>query len=261
MARDRGARFSPIWSTPVSPAGFLAHRTEAAELLDAPVHDPDELAGNLRDIRLVNRLGGGIGTVLRHLPGLVAVVPQGRPVTILDLATGSGDIPRAVAAWAARHGRAVHITASDSSAEILEAAQRRLAGTSGVTFARWDARAVPMPNGSFDIVLCSLAIHHFSPDEAVLVLREMHRLAGIGFVVNDIRRSVPGFVVAWATSRVATRNRLTRHDMPLSVRRAYTPGELRALCAEAGVANARVTTHPLFRMAAVGYTQGSKVSF
>ena len=84
-----------------------------------------------------------------------------------------------------------------------------------------------------------------------VVLREMQRLARVGFIVNDIRRSAPGYVAAWAASRLATRNRLTRHDMPLSVRRAYTPRELRALLQEAGVPGAKVTSHPLFRMAAV----------
>lgn len=261
MARNRGARFPPIWPLPVRPEAFLARRIEAAELLDAPEHDPRELAGNLRDIRLVNRLGGGSATVLRHLPGLVAAVPLGQPVTILDLATGSGDIPRAVAAWAARHGRAVEITASDASEAILAEAKRLLAETPGVTFARLDARDVPRPDRSFDIVLCSLALHHFAPNEAVQVLREMNRLARIGLVVNDIRRSPVGYVTARVASRVATRNRLTRHDMPLSVRRAYTPDELRALCAAAGIASARVTIHPLFRMAAVGSTQENGVSF
>ena len=108
-----------------------------------------------------------------------------------------------------------------------------------------------MPDRSFDVVLCSLALHHFAPGEAVQVLREMDRLSRIGFILNDIRRCLAGYVAAWSASRVATRNRLTRHDMPLSVLRAYTPHELRALLRQAGIPNARVTTHPLFRMAAV----------
>ena len=83
------------------------------------------------------------------------------------------------------------------------------------------------------------------------VLREMDRLSRAGFILNDIRRCAAGYVAAWTASRLATRNRLTRHDMPLSVRRAYTPDELRALLRMAGIADATVTTHPLFRMAAV----------
>lgn len=248
MSILHGAWSDSSFSAVVRP---LRDRVEAAELLDAPDHHAWELAANLRDIRLVNRLAGGSATILHYLPALIGETSQNRPLSLLDLATGSGDIPLAVADWAARGGVTLEITASDASPQILAEARRMLAGTPNVAFAEWDARQVPMPDGSFDIVLCSLALHHFTPADAVLVLREMDRLARIGFVVNDIRRSPAGYASAWLASRVATRNRLTRHDMPLSVQRAYTPAELRALCDEAGIDGVRVATHPLFRMAAV----------
>ena len=232
-------------------------RREVEELLDRPGHDPAELAANLRDIRTVNRLAGGVATVLRHLQGLLCDVPGGRPVEILDLATGGGDIPLSLVAWADRQRRPLHLTVTDRSPEILVEARRTLADVSGVTFAVCDARAVPMPARSFDVVLCSLSLHHFAPGEAIQVLREMDRLSRIGFILNDIRRCLAGFVAAWGASRVATRNRLTRHDMPLSVLRAYTPDELRALLRQAGIDDASVTTHPLFRMAAVHRHHGA----
>ena len=229
----------------------VPRRREAAELLDRPGHDLGELAANLRDIRRVNRLAGGTRATLRHLPRLLATVPPEREATVLDLATGSGDIPLAVVRWARRRGRAVRVVASDVSDEILAEAKRLLGGYPEVALARYDARAVPLPDGSFDVVLCSLALHHFPPAEAAAVLRAMDRLGRHGFVLNDIRRSVPGFLAAWVSSRLGTRNRMTRHDMPLSVLRAYTPAELRALLVRAGIADATVTRHPLFRMAAV----------
>jgi SAM-dependent methyltransferase len=226
-------------------------RREAEELLDQAGHDPAELSANLRDIRTVNRLAGGVATVLRHLPGLLSDIPRGRPVEILDLATGCGDIPLSLVAWANRQDRPLHLTVTDNSPQILAEARRTLADVPGVSFAVCDARTVPMPAQSFDLVLCSLSLHHFAPEEAVQVLREMDRLSRTGFILNDIRRCLAGYVAAWGASRVATRNRLTRHDMPLSVLRAYTPDELRALLRQAGIPDATVTTHPLFRMAAV----------
>lgn len=247
----------PQHPLPQSPApwfqatGFLSRRADAEELLDLPDHDPAELAANLRDIAKVNRLAGGSATVLHHLPDLVSQTPPGRPVQILDLATGAGDIPLAIRAWGQRNRYLLHLTVSDASPAILDIARQTLGHAPAITFAIADARDVPMPDGAFDIVLCSLSLHHFPPPDAVRVLREMARLSRTGFILNDIRRSLPGYLAAWASSRVATRNRLTRHDMPLSVRRAYTPRELRALLAEAGLPDATVTTHPLFRMAAV----------
>jgi ubiquinone/menaquinone biosynthesis C-methylase UbiE len=230
---------------------FSFPRRNEMELLDETGHDPVELAQNLRDIRRVNRLLGGTSTVLRHLPRLLDQVPATQMASILDLATGSADIPLAIADWAAKHGRAVEIVASDSSDEILDVARPNVAGRSNVSLAKYDARAVPLPDQQFDIVLCSLSLHHFDPDDAVAVLREMVRLARIGFILNDLRRGRFGFVAAWAAARLTTTNRLTRNDAPLSVRRAYTPAELSDLLRRAGITDAAISKHLWFRMAAV----------
>lgn len=232
-------------------------RSDDAELLDGTGLDPVELAANLRDIRRVNRLLGGTAAVLRHVPELLDGIPLDQTVTVLDLATGSADIPVVVAEWARHAGRRVEITASDVSDEILAVAREQVRGRPEIALAKHDARAVLLPDRSFDIVLCSLALHHFSPDDAVRVLGEMRRLARIGFILNDLRRSRLGYLAAAATARLTTRNRLTRNDAPLSVRRAYTPDELRELLLAAGIDSARITTHRWFRMAAVARTPES----
>jgi SAM-dependent methyltransferase len=231
-------------------------RSDATELMDAETIDPVELAGNLRDIRRVNRLLGGTAIILRHLPVILATIPGTQSVSLLDLATGSADIPVAVSRWAKRTGQALSIVASDASAEMLSAARAHIVGHPKITLARYDARAVPLPDRSFDVVLCSLALHHFVPEEAMLVLREMNRLARAGFILNDLCRSRVGLAAAWAAGHLTTRNRLTRHDAPLSVRRAYTPVELDDLLRRAGINDAIITTHPWFRMAAVRVARG-----
>jgi ubiquinone/menaquinone biosynthesis C-methylase UbiE len=225
-------------------------RSDRMELMDAPVDDPAELAENFRDIERVNRLLGGTSIILRHLPALIPPAPAG-PITILDLATGSADIPLAVVRWAKRRHLDVQVIASDYAPDILDVARARCAGESGIALTEYDARALPLPNQSVDIVLCSLALHHFDPADAVRVLREMHRLGRRGFIVNDLRRERLAFAAAWVAAHLTTRNRLTRHDAPLSVRRAYTPAELAGLLDQAGVDGASITTHPWFRMAAV----------
>ncbi|HEU0113751.1 MAG TPA: methyltransferase domain-containing protein [Thermomicrobiales bacterium] len=223
---------------------------DAPELLDQPARDPAELRANLNDIRRVNRYGG-VQVVLAHLPELLRRAPRDRPVDILDLGTGSGDIPLAVVRRLREIGRRARLIASDVDPAILATARETLGHLPEVSFAQYDARAVPLPDRAFDIVLCSLTLHHFRPDDAVAVLREMRRLASAGFILNDLRRSRAGHLAAWAASRVAARNRMTRHDMPLSVQRAYTPVEMAALLARADIDGAAIVRHPLFRMAAV----------
>lgn len=246
----RTAQFAPRRLVPSLP------RSDDSELLDGVMHDPTELAENFRDIRRVNQLLGGTSTVLRHLPRLLARVPEGQSASLLDLATGSADIPLVISRWAKRRSIPLTILASDHSQDILTLAREQTAGVPEITLAHHDARAVPLPDKQFDIVLCSLSLHHFSPEDAVWVLREMDRLARIGFILNDLRRSRAGYAAAWLAARVTTRNRLTRNDAPLSVRRAYTPDELRELLHRAGIENARIFTHPWFRMAAVKTRSG-----
>ncbi len=225
-------------------------RTER-ELLDAESHDCQELAENFRDIQRVNRLLGGTSTILRHLPELLAGMPPTHPITVLDLATGSADIPIAVSKWAKRRNLAMKIVASDHASAILALAAKQIYRHPEITLAEYDACSVPLPDNSFDIVLCSLSLHHFDPDNAVKVLREMYRLSQSGFILNDLRRGRIGYAAAWIAAHLTTHNRLTRNDAPLSVLRAYTPAELANLLDRAGIDNAPISNHLWFRMAAV----------
>ena len=241
------------------PVRAPVRRSERAELLDEASHDPAELAENFRDIQRVNSLLGGTRVVLQHLPMLLDRVPADRPATILDLATGSADIPLAIGKWAKKRDRSVEITASDVSEDVLALARQATAGHPEITLAQHDARAVPLPDGAFDIVLCSLSLHHFAPEDAIRVLGEMERLARVGWVLNDLRRGRLGYLAAQLAARVTTRNRLTRHDAPLSVMRAYTPQELDGLLRRAGIVGAAITAHPMFRMAAVRLKEAGDV--
>ncbi len=222
--------------------------------MDGDGFSADELTTNFRDIQRVNRWFGGTSAILGALPGLVP--PGATTVSLLDLATGVADIPIAVERWCEARGYDVNITATDVSPQILALAGDQIAGSTRIHLQQADARALPFPNNAFDVVTCSLALHHFGPDDAVLVLKEMDRLCRTGFIVNDLRRGAVGYGATWVASRLTTRNRLTRNDAPLSVRRAYTPAELRALLDEAGVENAEVKTLPWFRMVAIKRVAG-----
>ncbi|MHB8645299.1 MAG: methyltransferase domain-containing protein [Thermomicrobiales bacterium] len=225
-------------------------QSDAIEILDAPDAVPaDTLARNLRDIRRVNRFAGGTAVVLRHLPELLVGVSRGTPVTLLDIATGSGDIPRALIRWGGRRGYDLRVQATDVSEEVLAVARRETAGEPAITLEACDARALPYPTGAFDIAICSLALHHFRRAEAVQVLAEMGRVARRGVILNDLTRTWSGYVGAWLLGNVTTRNPLTRHDAPLSILRAFTPDELAAMAREAGLTDIKITSHLFWRMA------------
>jgi ubiquinone/menaquinone biosynthesis C-methylase UbiE len=216
------------------------------ELLDAPVADPQVLARNLRDIRRINWMLGWTRLAQTQVARLVAEY-QLRSFSLLDVATGSADIPRAVARWARRQPLQVEITASDRSAPVLAAARAACTGYPEIRLATHDARTLPYAAQSFDLVLCSLALHHFGPAEAPALLRELTRVARRAVLVSDLHRSRPLYLGAWLLTHTLMPNRLTRHDAPASVRRAYTPGEVRALAEQAGLHTAHIRTVFPFR--------------
>ena len=227
-------------------------RAAGRELMDEPAQDRAELARSLADLRRVNRWLGGTRVVLHHLERLIARHP--RPsYRILDLATGSGDIPLQVARWARERDVQVEIVASDNHATTLALAREHVAGNPAVRVAEADALALPWPDESFDVVLLSTALHHFDDDQDCLrVLREMDRVSRIGLIVNDLARSRAALLGARLLAATVWRTHpVTRHDGPLSVRRAFTPGELRELAARAGFRKAEVHSHVPFRVALV----------
>lgn len=160
---------------------------------------------------------------------------------VLDIATGSADIPRALQRWGAANGVTLDIVAADVSPEILAEARRWVSNT-GIRLVRADARTLPWPDGSFDLVCCCLALHHFPPAEARRVLHEMWRVSARFVLVTDLSRGYAAYLGTWLATHVLAANPLTRHDGPLSVLRAYTRSELQALAEAAGLE--RVTVRP-----------------
>lgn len=120
-----------------------------------------------------------------------------------------------------------------------------------MTLIRGDARRLPFADGAFDAVSLCLALHHFDPDEAAVVLREMQRVARSAMVVIDLHRNVAAYAGVWLLTRTMARNRLTKHDGPLSVLRAYTVPEVRELARVAGIPGAHVRWHAPARLSLV----------
>jgi ubiquinone/menaquinone biosynthesis C-methylase UbiE len=225
------------------------------ELLDVPGEaNEHDLQQTLRDIRRANIFGLGTWVVTHHLDELLREVPREQPLQILDVATGSADIPEELCRWAEREGRTVEITATDISPEILNVARQRIldAGFADrVRLLACDATSIPFADRHFDVVVCSLALHHLDVDSARLAFGEMARLSKVGFIVNDIYRSQGAWLMARFLTLVTTTNRLTKHDGPASVYRAFTPAEVGRIAQDART-DVTVHTHPFWRVAAVG---------
>ena len=205
------------------------------ELLDGSLDDPAALSGNLRDLKRANRWLGGARLSSWAIEALLGGIDE---ASILDVGTGAADIPLALLDIARRRGHGRKVTAVDSRSEVIAAARigsPRLQSTPDLVIEVADGRSLPYDDHVFDVSHASLVIHHLEPADAVAFMQELARVARIGVVVNDLVRSRVTLAGAWLMSHLLTTNRYTRHDAPLSARRAYSRAELIALLDAAGL--------------------------
>jgi len=230
----------------------LARAAGVLEIIDGPPVPFKDMACCMTDISRVNALFGGRMVTMVHVKRLLAALPADRLVTVLDVGTGAGDIPRELVRWARREGRRIRIFALDRDAATLQIAAKLVRDYPEIRFLRGDALALPIRAGGVDLTISAMTLHHLEPDAGVRYLAEVDRSARVGFVVNDLVRSRIAHWVVWLITRFITRGAISRHDGPLSVKRSYTPGEVSRLCAQAGLKDVDVVHHrPYFRFCAV----------
>jgi SAM-dependent methyltransferase len=226
---------------------------DATELLDAERHDPAELEQSLDQVAEVNRLLGGRRALIRAVQPLLAAE---RATRILDLGTGSADLPLALAAWARRAGAELSILAADVHPQVRAIAVARTRAEPSVSVGAADALDLPYADDAFDIVLLSLTLHHFEAPDQQRVLREAARVAARAVVVNELERCRANYYGARLLAATRWRgNRLTRHDGPLSVLRAFTIPELRRIAASAGLHVEAIDRRCFYRIVLVADTR------
>ena len=221
-------------------------RVDQLELLDQGQGSDRDVAQNLAEMQRINNALGGTRALTRHLyPRLRA--GRAERQTVIDLGAGGAGIPRRLQAWAARRSIPLRVVGVDHSARILAAAQHG----APVSLLRADALCLPLAPGSVDWVISTLFLHHFPPDSVVALLHSAYRLARRGLVMSDLVRGRLPYLAFHAAAPLFARNYLTRLDGALSIRRAYTPDELRALAERAGLRGAKVHAHFPWRMTLV----------
>ena len=227
---------SPLWLP----------RLDEPEWLDDGRGSAADVEDNLDEMWRLNRWLGGVRALTRHLYPRLLAVPG--PASVLDLGTGAAHFPAAIAAWARRQRTTVNVFGLDWAARNLAVARWR---SQPVGLLQADAQRPPLAAGAVDFVISSLFLHHFTSEAVIALLRTGYATARRSLIMTDLVRGVlPGLAFRLVQPALA-RHPFTRHDGQLSIRRAYTPAELRALAAAAGLAGARVYAQWPWRMTLV----------
>jgi 2-polyprenyl-3-methyl-5-hydroxy-6-metoxy-1,4-benzoquinol methylase len=203
------------------------------ELMDRPQPVTAELASDLRNLRQLNRHFGSYALITHFLRRWIQ---PGAHLRVLDLATGSGDIPRLVIDYAREVGANVTVDAVDQQSSTLEIARGLSADYPEIDFQQGDVQSFG-EDGQYDIVLCSLALHHFDEAAAVRLLERCRRLSRKFVLVADLRRGVLATVGVYLLTALIYRESMTRTDGRLSAARAFSFGEFGLLAERAGWRN------------------------
>jgi hypothetical protein len=215
----------------------LSQRRLQPEIMDQPDLDARRHQQALVGLRRINSWSGSARILW---PPLLALARKHAPLPLraLDLATGGGDVPIRLWRKAQRAGLSFQIEGCDVNPRAVAFA-RSQAQESGadVTFFELDALRDPLPAG-YDLLLCSLFLHHLSEEQAVALLRRMAAAAGRMILVNDLIRSLAGFTLAYLGTRLLSASSVVHIDGPRSVEGAFTIAEARVLARRAVLSSA-----------------------
>ncbi len=209
----------------------MTGRCHDPELMDDPAIRGPEVDLALREIAIVNRYLGGVATTLAGLAPRL----RGRlePVRLLDVGTGGGDLPVAIAELGRRLGVPLEIVAVDRGADACRRARAAAHDYPEIAVVRADVFALPFPPRSFHLAHCAMFLHHFTQEESARILAALGSFVREGIVVNDLHRHPVAYHAIRILTRLFSQSRLVRNDAPLSVRRAFRGADLddlRARC-------------------------------
>jgi len=217
-------------------------RRRIPEVMDGAGIDITDHADALRSLNRINRALG----MDRRMLG--ALRKRGKSIgSILDLGCGGGGLLGFLADQRGLGGLDGGLLFGvDRSAYALNCAVRWQ--RPGIHWIAADACKLPLPDKSFDVVTCSLFLHHFDEPQATSVLREAGRVARDAIIVVDLVRSRLAWVLTWIMTRLLSRSWIFHVDGPRSVRAAYRPAELVDLARRAGMHDAKMQRCFPFRM-------------
>jgi SAM-dependent methyltransferase len=209
------------------------------EVMDQPGLDPGLHRQALAGLRRINFWGRSAGILWPPLATAARAVAP-RPLRVLDVASGGGDVPIRLWRKARRAGLPIVVAGCDVSAvAVAHAAGEAARRGAEVRFFQADALADELPGG-YDAVVCSLLLHHLRGEQAAGLLRKMAAATSRLVLVNDLVRSRSGWLMVWTATRLLSRSPVVHVDGPRSIEGAFTVEEARGLAERAGLSGAAV---------------------
>ena len=210
-------------------------RKVTPELLD-DASDPGKVAIALTDLRHINDWFGGTRLTIQLLR---QVAGSCKSLSLLEVGSGAGHVPLTARRVLAEKGRELNVTLLDRMWSHLP--------PNGIASVAGDALNLPLCDQAFDVVSCTLFAHHLEPDTLRSFAQDALRVCRRAVLINDLIRSPIHLGLVYAGLPLF-RSRITWHDAPASVRRAYTRAEMGDILKGLPAAKLDISRHYLYRM-------------
>ncbi len=201
------------------------YRSTQQEEMDDLSMEGDMLQDTLDQLVLINKRLGGNKATIHGLHTLLKAESKEVAISIVDLGCGSGDILRAVADYGRKNNFTFKLTGIDANEYTVNYARKLSVKYPEISYIKMDVQADAFSGISFDIVITTLFLHHFTNQEIERLLIPIVKKARIGVVINDLHRSKTAYFLFKVIS-LFIRNPMVKNDGAISVLRGFKKKEL-----------------------------------
>lgn len=217
---------------------MLGPRSTSPEVMDDMSITDERIDAALKELTVINRFLGGNRASLFGIRQMAESLPRSHRIRILDCGAGGADLVNALRAL----DRPYTITSLDLNFRACHYSKSRRSGLNAVN---GSAFKLPFRDRSFDLIHAAMFCHHFDDKALGLILHEWSRVASVGIVINDLRRSAAAFLGITFLTKLLSRSPMVRNDAPLSVRRGFQRDELAGITS--GYGSVTMSRHWAYR--------------
>ena len=209
-------------------------RSSAAEMMDDFTIEGSVLRDTLDKLETINRLLGGNSATLKGVKKILLKSSKTKTITIVDLGCGHGDILRDVAKFGRKNSYKFKLIGIDANNAAIDYAKALSKDYPELSFETIDVFSEDFKKQTYDVVLCTLFLHHFKNNEIIPFLKSTVQKASIGVIVNDLHRHKLAYYL-FKMIGLFIKNKMVREDGLTSVLRAFKRNELETILTKTGV--------------------------
>lgn len=222
-------------------------RTNQTEIMDDFELKGYALEETLQDLDIINKWLGGNQITIHGIQELLGDIPKNQCIKIADIGCGNGTMLRETVNWARKNNRKLQLTGIDANLHAIEIAKKMSVSYPEISYSSANIFSEVYKFEEWDIILCTLTLHHFKNPEILKLLKELCSQAKIGIVINDLQRSRIAYYLFKAFCTVFIKNEIAKKDGLVSILRGFKKKELVALAQELPAPNQQIQWKWAFR--------------